>query len=629
MGVILKHIVLFAFTLFVHLVSMAQELPAIHKINGEKYYLHVVTQGNTLYAISKTYNVAIADIEKHNPVINTEGLKVNQTLLIPVTKENKDELAPITEQTANFITHKVQPKETLYAISKQYSTTLTALLKANPEVESQGLKEGMLIQVPVAKVEVKTPEHVAVAKPDSLASHIVGKGETLYSLSKRYNKSIDDITAANDGLPFGLKEGMAIRIPGTNLKNLTEVPNQENPSKIESRITKQEEPTTNLVKEHKPSSLHLALLLPFNPTFPDSANADEFKITEIQRIALNFYRGVKYAADSFTQSHPNLKLTVDVIDGGNDTSSINKIISTGRLSKAEVIIGPFYTDQFELVADHFRPSGVPVICPVPKPSKILFQRSNAVKTIPSETMQWEAIAKYLAHAYRDSNVIVVNSNKFQDQDNVTFFKSRLGKALGVPDTFLNDAVREIKLWDINRETLGMRLKDSGSYVLVVPSTDKVFVTKLLSGLYDFQMSSKGKFKFRIIGPEEWLKYEQDLEVSYLHKLNVTLPIENHLNFNDYRINRFFKAYQAAFKFEPNRYTLMGYDIGDYVLNQALHNKQEWLKSPERFQHQGLITDFYFQRVVDNSGVENQSVSLYEYEQYKLKRFAKWPIQEMK
>ena len=629
MGVIFKHIALIAIALSLQILSFAQDLPEVHKINGERYYLHVVTQGNTLYAISKTYSVAIEDIETHNPVIKTEGLKVNQTLLIPVTKENKAELAPITEQTASYIAHKVQPKETLYAISKQYNTSLSALLKANPEVETQGLKEGMLLQVPIAKVSVDQPQHVAPAKPDTLAGHIVGKGETLYSLSKSYNQSIEAITAANDGLPFGLKEGMAIRIPGSHSQSKAEgkTIEAEQPTPVVSNATigsKQEKFSID-----KPSSLRLALVLPFNPTFPDSGAVDDFKITEIQRIALNFYRGVKYAVDSFAQAHPNLSITLNVINGGIDTNNTRKILKSGTLSQAEVIVGPFYTDQFELVADHFRAKGIPVICPVPKPSKILFQRSNAIKTIPSETMQWEAIANFLAHSYRDSNLIVVNSNKFQDQDNITFFKSRLGKALAVPDTFLNDAIREIKLWDINRETLGIRIKDSGAYVLVVPSTDKVFVTKLLSGLYDFQVSSKGKFKFRVIGPEEWLKYEQDLEVSYLHQLNVTIPIENYLNFNDYRITHFFKGYKEQFKFEPNKYTLMGYDIADYILNQALHNKSAWLIKPEKFQHQGLLTDFHFIRVMENSGLENQSVTLYEYEQYRLKRFAKWPIQETK
>lgn len=74
---------------------------------------------------------------------------------------------------------------------------------------------------------------------------------------------------------------------------------------------------------------------------------------------------------------------------------------------------------------------------------------------------------------------------------------------------------------------------------------------------------------------------------------------------------------------------MGYDIADYILNQALHNKSAWLIKPEKFQHQGLLTDFHFIRVMENSGLENQSVTLYEYEQYRLKRFAKWPIQETK
>lgn len=609
-------------TLFTSFSLLAQEKPEVHKINGQKYYLHVVEKGNTLYAISKLYQTTIGDIEQHNPVIKEEGLKVNQTLLIPVTKENKRDLGGVVEQSSDFISHEVKPKETLYAISKQYDVPLNALLKANPAVEQEGLKIGMLLQVPIEKAEVKEEEHIAPAQPDTLERHIVQPKETLYGLSKQYNTTVEALKAANDGLPIGLKEGMALRIPGTKTA----------PSKLEGKkkITPLKDTVDSIVTlvPDSGAALSITLLLPFSPTFPDSGAIEDFKISEIQRVGLSFYRGFLYAMDSLPEAQ-RLKLSVQVLDGGQDTAFMGNIIRSGKLDSAEVVIGPFFTDQYEQVADYLLPRGVPVICPVPKPSKILFKRPNAIKTTPSERMQLEGIAKFLAANYKDSNVIVVNSNKFQDQDNIEFFKFRMGKALGIPDTFINDVVREVKLWDINDETLGMRFKDSASYTLVVPSNNKVFVTKLLTGLYDFQYENEGKYRFRLIGLEDWLKFESDFEVKYLHQLQVTLPISNHLDFQDYRINGFFKNYRNRMGFEPNRFTLMGYDVASYVLTQAAYQKMEWFKEPERFSFDGLMMDINLFRVMDQSGTENQSVQLYEYDAYRLKKFAQWPTQEMK
>ncbi len=55
----------------------------ITKIGGKQYYLHYVKSGQTLYGISKAYNVTIEEIERLNPEVK-EGLKVGYVIGIPV-----------------------------------------------------------------------------------------------------------------------------------------------------------------------------------------------------------------------------------------------------------------------------------------------------------------------------------------------------------------------------------------------------------------------------------------------------------------------------------------------------------------------------------------------------------------
>jgi len=69
MGIALRNIwILLLF--FVVASTYGQELHQVHKIDGVKYYLHLVEKGNTLYGISKQYNVSVERIEK----ANTEAL---------------------------------------------------------------------------------------------------------------------------------------------------------------------------------------------------------------------------------------------------------------------------------------------------------------------------------------------------------------------------------------------------------------------------------------------------------------------------------------------------------------------------------------------------------------------------
>lgn len=608
MGIKPPHILVFALLILISFTGMSQEKPPVHKINGKKYYLHVVEKGNTLFGIYKLYNVPITEIIAENPVVAEDGLKVNQTLLIPVTAENKKDLGSAVEMSAEFVTHKVQPKETLYSISKHYDCDLPEILKANPEIEELGLRSGDEIRIPVKSVKVEEESHVEVAEPDSLEGHAVKKGETLYALGQKYNVKVERIIESNNGLPFGLKEGMVLRIPGSYV--VVEVPEE----------VKVEKDTSERIEIADSNQVNVALLFPFMPSFPDSNNRDKFKINDAQRIALSIYRGFNYAL----ANHTSDRFKLHVFDTGKDTFGIRSILENPMLDSVHVVIGPFYTEQFEMVADHFSAKGIPVICPVPKPSKILFQRPNSIKTTPSQTMQLSSLAEYLALHYADSNVVVVNSNKFEDQENVEFFKSQYTKALDLPDTIVNDGVREIKLWDINLETIKMRLPDSGRYTLVVPSVNKVFYTKLLGGLYEVVYESDSMYQFRIIGMEAWKRSVKDFDISHVHKLNLTLPLASHLDFNDYRVHNFFSNYTIDSELEPDEHVLAGYDLGMYLIENMSINATQWYEEPEASSYDGLISDYSFVRKLDGSGVENSVIHLYEYDNYKLKKLITWP-----
>lgn len=620
MGIVLRYSSL-VLMLSVCAVLQAQETPEVHKINGKKYYLHVVEPGNTLYGISRLYNTDIDEILHENPLVGTEGLKVNQTLLILVTNQNKKELGGLVEETKEFIVHKVQPKQTLYSISKQYSIEMEALLKANPEIEENGLKADSELKIPMAEVRADEPSSLESAKPDSLEGHIVEKGETLYGLSKKYDVDITALKEANGGLPFGLKQGMVIRIPGRL------VPLPEEPSIPEDTASMGGE---LLADPDSTGAFNVGILFPFYTAFPDSGEKD-FKISEASRISINFYRGLKFGFDSLFSDH-SAPVNLRLLDTGADSSRILEWAASGRLDSLDAIIGPFYTDQYQLVCDTLARQSVPVICPVPKPSKILFQRSMAMKTIPSSTMQLHSLAELLAAQYQDSNLVLINSNKITDLDNIEFFLSSYQKARHIPDTSKESAIKEVKLWDINRESLKMRFGDSGSYVLVVPSINRVFVSQLLSGLYDLVLTEgddeRPLYHFTVIGLEEWLDMEDILDIRHLHKLNVTLTLSNYLDYGDYKVDRFVNRFRAHCGYEPDAYTVQGFDLVLYLKEQLKDNPDSWSLSPEDHYFSGVAQDFYFKRITDGSGVENRHIELYEYEQFRLKRVTGWPSQKI-
>ena len=67
------------------------------KINGQVCYSHIVLEKQTLFSISKAYNVTIEDIYKYNPSVKEKGLQKNSILIIPMV-ENPDETSLQAEE---------------------------------------------------------------------------------------------------------------------------------------------------------------------------------------------------------------------------------------------------------------------------------------------------------------------------------------------------------------------------------------------------------------------------------------------------------------------------------------------------------------------------------------------------
>lgn len=88
------------------------------------------------------------------------------------------------------IEHKVEKGQTLYFISKKYDMSVQDIMRFNPQIEKDMIvKEGMVLKI---YAKPTTAPNVSNHK-----YHIVEKGQTLYSLSKMYNISVDDLIYLN------------------------------------------------------------------------------------------------------------------------------------------------------------------------------------------------------------------------------------------------------------------------------------------------------------------------------------------------------------------------------------------------------------------------------------------------
>tara|TARA_Y100000385_G_scaffold10186_1_gene10707 strand:- start:230138 stop:232000 length:1863 start_codon:yes stop_codon:yes gene_type:complete len=121
-----------------------------------KYLVHTVIAKETVYSLSRKYEISTADLEENNPQIKN-GLKEGLELRIPVlsnaeTNVTQKVIAPAIEDS--FELHFVEPKETLYSLAKEYDVNMDSIRIVNNGLPD-GLKVGTTIRLPIAKAKPK------------------------------------------------------------------------------------------------------------------------------------------------------------------------------------------------------------------------------------------------------------------------------------------------------------------------------------------------------------------------------------------------------------------------------------------------------------------------------------------
>jgi LysM repeat protein len=164
-------------------------------INGKVFVLHKVELKETLYGISKRYGTTVEAILQQNPKADG-GLEVGQIIKVPYVSSPKK----VSNNTSNK--HIVAEKETLYSVARLYGLSVDDLRQMN-KLTSDALSIGQELIVKRGNIPT-TPEQPPVVKSNTTSSislkgvHTVASKETLFSISRQYNVSVDQLKKWNN-----------------------------------------------------------------------------------------------------------------------------------------------------------------------------------------------------------------------------------------------------------------------------------------------------------------------------------------------------------------------------------------------------------------------------------------------
>lgn len=155
----------------------------IEKKDGKRFILHRVEDGQTLYSIARRYNTSVEFIQQINPSLGTT-VQYNQVIRIPATSELSRKEAKAQEKVARD-----EAKVTAsHPVKTDTEINGNGLYKPNssPRAEAKAAKQQ-------ADADAKAAQKIENDLKKNPGIHIVEAGQTLYSLSVRYNVLVSDL----------------------------------------------------------------------------------------------------------------------------------------------------------------------------------------------------------------------------------------------------------------------------------------------------------------------------------------------------------------------------------------------------------------------------------------------------
>ncbi|MBA3662597.1 MAG: LysM peptidoglycan-binding domain-containing protein [Bacteroidetes bacterium] len=359
----------------------------VQTINGVNYYIHTIEKKQSLYAISKLYNVSVDEIYIANPETKG-GTKAGQEIKIPVKASTvatgtvsvkSNSIVPPGElplDTTRYIVYKVSKSETLYAISKKFNVSEVELKLWNPSLITQGLKDEQLIVVGEKKKAFATNANSATR--DSINPNVIHR-------PKKTEYKVALI------LPFKLDQSL---------------------------------------------NIDLNSLLKSNTNFPP-----------VPALAVDFYLGFKRMVDSLTAA--DFKVNLDLYDvDDKDSLKLIKIVNDPEFKKTDFIFGPLYVNGFKTIAQKARELGIPVVSPITQQNKMLFNNVYASKTNPSQFTLLESLADYCIDSLliNNANVLLMTpfGNDARELSYVKAFKNYFNDRQKMAGKPAKDTIRIVK-----------------------------------------------------------------------------------------------------------------------------------------------------------------------------------------
>ena len=480
----------------------------------DKFIYHEVIPKETLYSISKNFNVTTDELNRFNPFLAENGLKIGQVIKIPLQVDDTELMA----NEGNTQPYLVKPKETKYSIAKKFGITIGYLEELNPKIEKDGLQIDDVILV---------PSEIQETGDDGYLIYEVQKLETLYSLTKKFELSEEELIDLNPEITNGVKEGMLIKVPDL--------------------LAGSKPMFIDMIPED--SALKVAMMLPFKSK-RDSLN---FENDRLLKITTDFYFGALMAVDSLKKQ--GLSVHMKVFDTENNRQISKRISNQVELQEFDAVVGPLFLSNVREVSDNLKYGKPLIVSPISTKDHSDIQNSKLVQDKASMENQISEMLEFVKKKYENQDLIVIRNDSERS------------------DLRYNRIIDELKALNPEKEVLTLSPQDG----YIKPDDFKVFRDTLDRDIVNWffvtdndpaylgdVFNNLGVFpeadSLMVFGFEKDRNFNK-IDNNFLARVNFHYPSNSFIDYNNSVAYRNFEAaYKKKYYTLPSSYAVDGFDI---------------------------------------------------------------------
>lgn len=615
---------------------------------------HTVVKGDTPYNIAKKYGLTVEELLKLNPKVKDGKLALGDVLTV---KNDKAASASSKTPVASKLVNNsqlgkiiLQPKQTIYGITKQYRISETDLRKLNPELDAH-MKIGDEITLPLESIKkyggeqnvavhtspVEKPVETVAETHTTKASedeYIVQQKDNYYRISRQFNITKEELFALNPGLEEkGLKPGETIKIKKAGTKNSgadifeensnpkTKVDSGNEKSSSNTTVSSEDDYVTYTVQQgdtvfsivnkfgvtidelialnpELSKGLKTGMVLKIKKLDPAYVKKNGDALSVVMMLPFGYSTGeTQYrtmALDFLTgaklaierNARNGQKLDIKIVDSGNEASFRNSLTQINP-DNTDLIIGPFFKSNVVDVLDFTKNQKIPIVAPFAN-SPELYNYSNLIIVETNDQTYADKIVEEVKSAFSDQKIYVVADSK---KENANYIKAGLEKTLKNPNITIVNSSADIQL-DKNMMT------GQSAPVIAILASDSdsageafanriIALSKEVQGVKAFSMHYAPVF---------------EKKVDDLSQANLVYLMDRKINTEGSFEKEILAAYKNKYCKTPPKFAIVGFDIVNDMLTRE-NKKGEIFKQMNKVQTQ-LATKFEFVKSKANGAYVN-------------------------